>query len=34
MSWMAGSVDFMILQISDNLAIGLEWENGVMFNLL
>ena len=27
MSWMAGSVDFMILQISDNLAIVLEWES-------
>ena len=33
MSWMAGSVDFVILQISDNLAIVLEWESGVMFNV-
>ena len=28
-----GSVDFMILQISDNLAIVLEWESRVMFNV-
>ena len=34
MSWMAGSVDFMILQISDNSAIVLEWESRMMFNSL
>ena len=33
MSWMPGTVDFMILQISDSLATVLEWERGVTFNV-